>query len=254
MTEPTTRSGRPVWVDLAAADAAAARAFYATTLGWEIEVEPDPQFGGYAMARIGGLVVAGIGPAQPGAPTAWSLYFRTDDAAALGEQVGQAGGTVVVPAMTIGDVGRMAIFRDPAGAYFGAWQPGAMAGFHTGVAGSFRWAELNARGVDRDLDFYRDVFGWDLNPQPLPESGVYTRVGLDGDEFGGAMEMHAGMPPEAPSYWLAYFSVDDVDAAFDRATTSGGTGMVPPMPMPGGRFAILRDPQGGVFALLRLDA
>jgi len=250
VTEPTTRLGRPVWVDLSTSDAAAARTFYAAVLGWDIEVNEDPQYGGYAMARAGDLDVAGIGPAQPGAPTAWSIYFLTDDAASLGDRISDAGGTVVMPAMTVGDVGRMAVFADPAGAFFGAWQPNTMAGFHTGMAGSFRWAEINARGVERDLDFYHDVFGWELSRSDLPDGGVYTSLGLDGKNFAGAMEMHPGMPPEMPSYWLVYFAVDSADEAFARAIAAGGSQIVPPMPMPDGRFAILRDPQGAAFAIL----
>jgi predicted enzyme related to lactoylglutathione lyase len=253
MTEPTTRVGRPVWVDLSTSDAAAARAFYATALGWDIEVNEDPQYGGYAMARSAGLDVAGIGPARPGAPTAWSLYLLTDDAASLGDRVADAGGTVVMPAMTVGDVGRMAVFADPAGAFFGVWQPNTMAGFHTGVPGSFGWAELNARGVERDLDFYRDVFGWDFDPMDLPGGGLYTRLGLDGVNFGGSMEMHPGMPAEMPSYWLVYFAVDSVEEAVAQALAAGGGQILPPSPMPGGRFAILRDPQGAAFAILTGD-
>ena len=45
MTEPTTGLGRPVWVDLSTSDPAAARAFYATLLRWDIDVTEDPQFG-----------------------------------------------------------------------------------------------------------------------------------------------------------------------------------------------------------------
>jgi predicted enzyme related to lactoylglutathione lyase len=249
MTEPTTRLGRPVWVDLASTDADAARVFYTAVLGWSLEVEPDPQYGGYAMARVDGHDVAGIGPAQPGAPTAWSVYFLTRDAAALGERAAAAGGTVVMPAMPIGDVGRMAVLHDPAGAYFGVWEPRTMRGFHTALPGSFGWAELNARGVDRDLDFYQSLFGWDVSPAPIP-GGVYTRLELDGEQFGGAMEMSADFPPDMPSYWLVYFAVDSADATVARATAAGGSVIVPAMSMPRGRFAILRDPQDGVFAVL----
>ncbi len=53
---------RARWVDLASSDAAASRDFYAKLFGWEIEVDPDPQYGGYALARIDGRDVAGIGP------------------------------------------------------------------------------------------------------------------------------------------------------------------------------------------------
>ncbi|MFN8631885.1 MAG: VOC family protein [Chloroflexota bacterium] len=250
MTAPSSRLGRPVWADLATSDAAGARDFYARVLGWTAEVEPDPQYGGYAMARVNGQDVAGIGPAQSGAPTAWSVYFLVADAAAAGEAATQAGGTLIMPARTIGDVGRMAVVQDPAGAFFGIWEPNTMAGFHTGLPGSFGWAELNARGMDRDLDFYQALFGWDLSPADLPGGGVYNRLELDGEQWGGAMEMDPAFPPDMPSYWLVYFSVDSADATVDLAKSAGGSVIVPAMPMPRGRFAILRDPQGGVFAVI----
>ena len=52
----------PAWVDLSSADAAASRESYRKLLGWEVEVNADPQYGGYALARIGGKDAAGIGP------------------------------------------------------------------------------------------------------------------------------------------------------------------------------------------------
>jgi predicted enzyme related to lactoylglutathione lyase len=81
---------KPVWVDLASSDAAASRAFYARLFGWDVQVNPDPQYGGYALAKLEGNDVAGIGPAQqPGAPTAWSIYIGTDDVDGLGARRGR---------------------------------------------------------------------------------------------------------------------------------------------------------------------
>ena len=61
-------------------DSAGAREFYAKLFGWQIEVNPDPQYGGYALARIDGKDVAGIGGTQsPDQPSAWSVYIGTDD-------------------------------------------------------------------------------------------------------------------------------------------------------------------------------
>ena len=75
---------RPAWVELTSPDAAASRDFYSKLLGWQVEVSPDPQYGGYGMARVDGEDVAGIGPKQsPDAPTAWGLYIGTNDVDAL---------------------------------------------------------------------------------------------------------------------------------------------------------------------------
>jgi predicted enzyme related to lactoylglutathione lyase len=240
---------RPAWVDLSTSDPAGARAFYSAVLGWEVEVEADPLYGGYAMARVDGHDVAGIGPAQPGAPTAWSLYLGTDDATALGLRVAAAGGTVVLPAMQVGDVGTMAVFQDPGGAFISAWQPDTMPGFYTGVPGAYQYAELNSRGLDAALAFYQDVFGWTTEQVPLPDGSVYTRLRQGGEPIGGALPVHPMVPAEVPSYWMIYFASEDVDAAFARVLAGGGSAMVPPMSFPGGRFAIVRDPQGAFFAL-----
>src|SRR5574340_408932 len=87
MADPFAGADRPVWVELSTSDPAAARAFYGDVFGWEMYVSPDPQYGGYAMGRIDGKDVAGIGAVQPGAPTAWSLYIGTSDADAVSDRV-----------------------------------------------------------------------------------------------------------------------------------------------------------------------
>ena len=59
-------------------------------------------------------------------------------------------------------------------------------------------------------------------------------------------------PAEMPNYWLVYFSVDDVDDAAARAGSAGGKVMLAPMDFPGGRMAMVADPQGAIFGLLKL--
>ena len=121
-------AGKPIWVDLSSGDPEGSRAFYARLFGSHVEVKPDPQYGGYALATIGGQPVAGIGPKMmPEAPTAWSIYVGKPDADELAKTLQAAGGTVIVPPMTVGDQGRMAVFQDPSGAFILAWQPISMA-------------------------------------------------------------------------------------------------------------------------------
>jgi uncharacterized protein len=61
--------------------------------------------------------------------------------------------------------------------------------------------------------------------------------------------MNPEVPAEVPSYWQVYFQVADVDETFRRAIELGATEMLPPQDYPGGRFAILTDPQGASFAI-----
>ena len=53
--------GTPSWVDIGAPDPVAAGEFYAAIFGWTVEAGP-PEAGGYTMALLRGLPVAGIGP------------------------------------------------------------------------------------------------------------------------------------------------------------------------------------------------
>ena len=61
------------------------------------------------------------------------------------------------------------------------------------------------------------------------------------------------VPANVPSYWQVYFSVGDIDAGVERAKALGATELVAPQDMPGGRFAILMDPQGASFGLLNFQ-
>ncbi len=250
-----TRVNRPAWVDLSTSDPEAARQFYGTLFGWQVEVSSDPQYGGYGIAKLadGGEDVAGIGTSMtPGVPPVWNLYIGTDDAAALGDAVLAAGGTVIAPAFDVGDMGRMAVFQDPAGAFISGWQAASTGSFRTGDVGTFTWAELNARGIDRAIAFYDAVFGWTVRTTPLGAGqSDYHEFQLDGSSILGGMEMSQMVPAEVPSYWMPYFRVADADEAFRRALDAGATEVVAPTDYPGGRFAIVSDPQGAMFGLLK---
>ena len=244
---------KPAWVDLSSSDPGASREFYSKLFGWQVEVNPDPQYGGYALAKIGGKDVAGIGPKMmPEAPTAWMIYIGTSDADALAAKVLAAGGKIIAPTMDVGDQGRMTVLQDPSGAFISAWQPKAMPGFRTDVPGSFGWAELNARGLEKAAPFYAAVFGWASKRSEMGEGQPpYTEFLLGGDSIAGAMEMNPMVPAQVPSYWMVYFNVSDVDASFRKAIEAGATEMLAPQDFSGGRFAILSDPQGATFGLLK---
>lgn len=247
-------ASKPAWVDLSTSDPEAAREFYAKLFGWNIEVAPDPQYGGYAIAKVDGQDVAGIGPTQSAdQPTVWMVYIGTDDIDALPAKVTAADGKVVAPPFDVGDQGRMAVFQDPSGAYISAWQAKEMNAFSSGAANTFGWAELNARGIEKTLPFYQDVFGW-TNKQSEMGEGMppYIEFQLQGQSIAGGMEMNPQVPEQVPSYWGVYFMVDDLDGAFAKAKGLGASEMVAPMEFPGGRFAILSDPQGAAFGLLTM--
>lgn len=249
-------AGAPVWIDLSTTDPAAARNYYAWLFGWKVEVAPDPAAGGYAMATIGDKTVAGIGGTQdPHAPAAWMTYIGTHDADGIAKKVEAAGGKVVAPPFPVLAAGRMAVFQDPSGAYISVWEPKEMQGADVMYApNTFAWAELNSRGFEKAAPFYAKVFGWGEKKSPMGEGqGDYTEFKLNDESIAGGMEMNPMVPQEVPSYWMVYFAVADVDKAFEKALSSGGHEMLSPQDFPGGRFAIVSDPQGAAFGLMKMQ-
>src|SRR6266699_7240971 len=106
----TSVAHKPVWVDLSTSDAEGARNYYAKLFGWKVEVNPDPQYGGYALAKVSGKDVAGIGPKQMDeAPTAWTVYIGTPNAAETAKKAEAAGAKIIAPVMEVGEQGHMAI-------------------------------------------------------------------------------------------------------------------------------------------------
>ena len=62
------------------------------------------------------------------------------------------------------------------------------------------------------------------------------------------------IPDERPqqSMWMSYIVVEDADATAARTVELGGTVASPPQDIPDvGRFAVLADPTGGLFGILR---
>ena len=64
--------------------------------------------------------------------------------------------------------------------------------------------------------------------------------------------MQAGVPEEAPAFWLTYFAVEDADAAVAKVQELGGSVTMPPMDLAGvGRLAVVADPHGAQFGLIK---
>ena len=80
----------------------------------------------------------------------------------------------------------------------------------------------------------------------------YTEFSNPGQPAVGMMPMPAEMPAGMPSYWMPYFQVADCDASTAKATGLGAQVMVPPRDIPKtGRFSVVSDPQGAMFALFK---
>jgi len=245
--------GAVAWVDLMSSDPEASRQFYGQLFDWSFDMGP-PESGPYTMARRGELNVAGIGPKPPDnpMPTAWTVYFATDDADATCAAVTEAGGRVVAGPMDVFEEGRLAIVTEPTGAVFGLWQPRRHPGTRlVAEPGAFAWTECNTRDLARTRTFMTTVFGY--RHQKL-EGMEYEILSLGDAQVGGVMQMTEQWPAEVPPHWMIYFQVTDTDATAARAAELGGKPCVPAFDTPYGRIAVLEDPQGGVFSVVQPPA
>ena len=242
--------GTPAWTDLMTPDRSAAKAFYGGLFGWEF-TETGPEHGHYVQAHVGGRPVAGIGEApadQSPTSAAWTTYLAVDDIDAMTMRVTEAGGTALMPAIEIGDFGRMAVVADPAGATFGLWQ----AGHHVGarmvnVPGSMCWNESVSGDFEASKAFYARVFGFGLQDLSGPD---FEYVGLQiGDRTVGGLGAIATEMEPVSSYWLTYFAVESADASVARAVDLGGQSSGA-RDSAYGRMAMITGPHGETFAVI----
>ena len=247
--------GTPSWVDVQTSDPIAAKAFYGALFGWEYDDQPvghdaDGNDAVYSMATKNGKHVAAIAPLpMPGIPPHWNTYVTVADADATAAQVPDAGGSVMMAPFDVMDAGRMAVIADPTGAMLCLWQPTN----HPGAAlvnepGALSWNELMTADLAAATAFYAKIFGWEA--VPLDMGGMaYTELKLSGRTIAGAMK-----PPMEgmPATWGVYFAVDDTDKAVEIVTSNGGTVVQPPVDLPPGRMAVIADPAGAMFNVIKL--
>ena len=246
-------AGTPSWVDHAAIEIGASNDFYGTLFGWE----PDDQgedMGHYTQFRKDGKTVAGNMPVMgDGQPTSWTSYVSVDSADETIERARNAGAIIFAEPIDVSDLGRMAVFADPTGAVIGVWEPKSFIGAElAGESGGFSWTELNTRDLSAAKAFYAEVFGWEPNDFDMGEM-PYTEWKLGDATVAGMLPMPDMVPNEVPSYWLVCFGVDDTDACVAHANQLGATTLLAPTDIPPGRFAVLADPDGATFAVIKMN-
>lgn len=120
--------------------------------------------------------------------------------------------------------------------------------------GRFIWYELITPDMAGAQRFYGDLVGWTSQDlPPMPGAEPYSLQNAGGVAVAGMMNLGEPMRAEGmPPNWTGYVCVDDCDAAAAKANALGGAVRREPMDIPGiGRFAILADPAGAVFAIMK---
>jgi uncharacterized protein len=114
------------------------------------------------------------------------------------------------------------------------------------MANPFVHVELNTTDVAKAKGFYSKMFDWKMEDMKM-DSGTYTLISVGEGTGGGLMKNPI---PNAPSFWLSYVVVDDVDAATKKAKSLGAAVMKDVTEVPGmGWFSIITDPTGAMLGL-----
>ncbi len=116
--------------------------------------------------------------------------------------------------------------------------------------GTFGWNELVTADTEACEAFFTRLMGWTTDTNPMEEGGVYTFFKQGDRPVGGMMSMQSLGLEDVPSHWMAYLTVEDVDAACARCRDLGGRILMEPMDVKGiGRFAIIADPSDAALGL-----
>jgi uncharacterized protein len=241
----TTTVGTFVWHEQVSSDPRQAQDFYTKLFGWEAEVFKPGEVD-YTMISSAGRSHGGYGKAMEGAPPPhWLGHVHVENLDETIEKAKKAGGKLAAGPFDMSEVGRIGIIGDPQGAYVSAYEPAADGGFAEGV---FVWDELGTTDVAGAERFYGDVFGWTTKDMG-PDYGGYKIFQQGETRIAGVMAL-----PDAsmPAGWQPYVAVEDVDATTKKATELGASALMEPMDVPDvGRIAVIRDPQGAVFGIIK---
>lgn len=116
------------------------------------------------------------------------------------------------------------------------------------LPGKFVWFEHLSNDIAAARAFYEKLFGWNAEVMPMTGTDPYVMIHNGESGIGGYAPTRVG----APTQWMSYLSVQDVDSSYKAALAAGAKSVVAPIDYgSAGRMATIADPTGGVFSLWR---
>lgn len=245
------------WPELMTTDPTAAKKFYTALFGWEYADNDMGEGRVYTMATLRGKNTGAMyklhqQQLDQGVPANWLAYVSVANVDHTIAAAKENGATPIVEPMDVFDVGRMAMIADNVGATVALWQPNQHIGAElVNEHGALCWNELMTNDVDGSGGFYTKVFNWTSETADM--GGTKYTSFMNGDRPAAGMMQIQKEWGDVPPHWLTYFAVDDCDGAVKTAESLGGNVLNPPTDIPEiGRSAVLQDPQGAVFAVIKL--
>jgi predicted enzyme related to lactoylglutathione lyase len=119
MSTPVPALGSIAWCDLTTEVAERLRTFYERVVGWSAQPVDMGTYADFNMLDESGTPAAGVCHAKGfnvDLPTVWLIYVTVEDLEESLARCVEEGGTVLVPARSMGTMGQFAVIADPSGA------------------------------------------------------------------------------------------------------------------------------------------
>jgi len=149
----------------------------------------------------------------------------------------------------------MAIVKDSDGGEFMVWQGKKHFGTPhledtdlVNIPGFPIWFELNTRDLNKAINFYEKVFGWE---HVTNTESNYTIFFKGDEQVGGVNIMSDEWPKETPSNWMTYFQVNDIEGSEKLVKELGGNALSRSNKGMIERTSTVSDPTGITFQLTR---
>jgi predicted enzyme related to lactoylglutathione lyase len=120
---------------------------------------------------------------------------------------------------------------------------------------TFVWHQIYGANAQASIDFYTKALDWGTDEFPMGEGHSYKILTANGSGVAGVVATKDPKHPElqdVPPHWSVSITVDDVDARVRKCESLGAKVLQGPFDIPTvGRMALLQDPQGATFWLMK---
>jgi predicted enzyme related to lactoylglutathione lyase len=117
--------------------------------------------------------------------------------------------------------------------------------------GFFVWRDLVTPDPAAAESFYTGLFGWTVQHHDFGTGTIFRIFEIDGVPAGTIVPP---LPGSTGAFWYSYIGTPDADAAAEKAASLGATVQIYPGDVEGfGRFGVIADPHGAVFAPITGD-
>ena len=122
------------------------------------------------------------------------------------------------------------------------------------ITGKFIWFEHATVDIEKQKSFYGDVFGWTFRTISKTDD-QYTLIMNGGHNVAGLFSVKPGEGAKLGALWIGLMSVSDPEKAVSSVERNGGSVHTQPTTLAQrGTYALLRDPEGAVFGVLKSDS